>query len=77
MTVGIHHFLIYADKSSSFLWARLFLNMSTANSVNMLKKINGVHCRPKLVISDAGPSFCNDYMAKLREMMIDHSNTDA
>ena len=43
LTVGLHHFLIYADKSSSFLWARLFKHMTSANSVDMLKNIIGVH----------------------------------
>ena len=46
LTVGLQHFLIWADKMSTFLWARKFLHMTTANVVDMLKDIIKIHGRP-------------------------------
>ena len=77
LTVGLQHFLIYAEKISSILLAHLFLHMTTANSVDMLKDIIRIHGRPKMIVIDSGPSFGNKYVAQLRALNVDHSYSKA
>ena len=73
MSVGTLHFLVYAEKVSSFVWAKMYIHMTTNNSIDMLTDIIPIHRRLKLIVSDSGPAFRNKYITKLREMMINHS----
>lgn len=77
LTVGLHQFLIYADESSSFLCVCQFQQLTTSNSVDMLKDIIHVHGCPKMIVSDSGPLLCNDYAAHLQSLMVDHSYSEA
>ena len=43
MTVGPLHFMVYEEKVTSFLWAKLYNHMTTSNSLSMLSKIMQVH----------------------------------
>ena len=51
--------------------------MTTANSVDMLKDIIRVYGHPKMIVSDSGPLFCNNYVAQLWAFMVDHSYNEA
>ena len=68
LTVSPQHFLIMADKMSTFFWAKKYLLMTTANAVDMLKEIIKIHGCPKLLVKDNGPSFRNDFVLQLRSM---------
>ena len=77
MTVGTLHFLVYVEKGSIFLWAKLHSHMTTRNSLSMLSKVMQVQGRPKLLVSDSGPAFWNEFISKLREMHINHMASEA
>ena len=59
LTVGTLHFLVYVEKVSCFLWAKLYAHKTTSNSISMPTDIIQVHRRPELVVSDSGLSFRN------------------
>ena len=71
------HFLIYVEKVSSFVWAKGYSHMTTANSMGMLEEIMIVHGCPKLVITDLGPSFRGEFTHGLLELNIDHCTSPA
>ena len=73
LTVGLQHFLILADKISTYLWTRKYLHITTANAVNMLKEIIKIHGHPKMVVTENGPSFQNKFFLQLWSLNIDHS----
>ena len=50
----------------------LFSVTRTVNVVSMLKTIVRSHGRPKLVTTDNGPLFCEEYVDWLRALNIDH-----
>ena len=76
-SLGSSHFLIIVEKVSSFIWAKSYSHMSTNNSLNMLEEIMVVHGRPKLIITDLGPSFRGEFTRRLMELHIDHCTTPA
>ena len=61
------------EKVTSFIWARLFGHMTTSNSLSMLSDIIAEHGRPKMVVSDSGPSFRGEFIQSLQDLHIDHS----
>ena len=71
------HFFVYVEKVTSYLWAKLYNNLTNSNSLSMLSGIKLVHGRPKMVVFDSGPSFRNKIINKLRELHIDHSPSAA
>ena len=74
MSIGALHYLIIVEKVTSFIWSRLFGHMSTSNSLIMLSDVIAEHGRPKLVVSDSGPSFRGEFVASLQALHIDHSS---
>ena len=77
LTVGSQHFLNMSDKMLAFVWAKKFLHMTTLNAIEMLKDIIKVHGRPKLVVTDVGPLYRNEYIQQLWSLRIDHSYLEA
>ena len=57
MSIGSLHFLVFVEKVTSYLWAKLYGHMTTSNSLFMLSDIMVEHGRPKMVVSDSGPTF--------------------
>ena len=55
-SLGESHYLIIVEKVLSFIWAKCYSHMSTINSLSMIEEIIVVHGRPKLIITDLGPS---------------------
>merc|ERR1711954_371293 len=51
--------------------------MSSINSMFMIEKIIVLHGRPKLIITDLGPSFRMEFTRRLSELHIDHGTTPA
>ena len=51
--------------------------MTTSNIPSMLSEIMQVHGGQKLVVSDSGPAFQNEFISKLREMQINHKASEA
>ena len=76
-TLGAAHYLIVVEKVSSYIWAKGYSHMSTVNSLSMLEEIIVTHGRPKLIISDLGPSFRGEFTKRLSELHIDHTTTPA
>ena len=77
MSIGNPHFLIIVEKVTSFIWAKLFGHMTTSNSLSMLSDIIAEHWRPKMVVSDSGPSFRGEFIQSLHDLHIDHSSSSA
>ena len=77
MSIGSLHFLIIVKKVTSFIWAKLFGHMTTSNSLSMLSDIKAKHWRPKMIVSDSGPSFRGEFIQSLEDLHIDHSPSSA
>ena len=76
-SLGSSHYLIIVEKVFFFIWAKCYSHMSTVNSLSMLEEIIVVHGRPKLIVSDLGPSFRMEFTRRLSELHIDHNTTPA
>ena len=77
MPIGALHYLIIVEKVTSYIWSRLFGHQTTANSLIMISDIIADHGRPKLVVSDSGPSFHGEFVAGLQALHVDHTSTSA
>ena len=71
-SLGSSHYLIIVEKIWSFIWAKSYSHMSTINSLSMLEEIIVVHGRPKLIITDLGPSFRMEFTRRLTELHSPH-----
>ena len=65
MSIGSLHFLIFIEKVTSFIWAKLYGHMTTSNSLPMLSDIIVEHGRPRMIVSDSGPSFRGEFIQSL------------
>ena len=72
-----HIFLLYVDKSSGFIWCGRFVHQTTANAVKLVKDIIHGFGRPKIITTDSGPAFRNEFSQILKSLFIEHTLSPA